>query len=96
MAGEHGRAAGAIATRLVNEELSVRGVIAAIRIPFKKGERRDRNVEVALATGVLSEVQGQILIASLKDQIVGSARKRHADLCLMPEIRAHRHHARVS
>jgi hypothetical protein len=78
--------------RRVNEELSVRGVIAAIRIPFKKGEWRNRNVEVALATGVLSEV----LIASLKDQIVGSARKRRADLCLMPEIRAHRHHARVS
>jgi hypothetical protein len=64
-----------------HEELSVRGVIAAVRIPiFKKREWRDRNVEVALATGVLSEFQGQILIALLKDRIAGSATKCHADL----------------
>jgi hypothetical protein len=67
-------------------------VIAAVRIPqFKNGKWRDCNVEVALATGVLGEVQCQILIALLKDRIIGSARKRHAELCLMPKIRAHRH-----
>jgi len=51
-------------------------VIAAVRIPqFKNGKWRDCNVEVALATGVLSEFQGQILIASLKDRIALTIRQ---------------------
>jgi hypothetical protein len=77
-------------------DLFVRAAVVAVRIPkLKGGKWRNGNVEVALATGVLSEVQRRVLIALLQDRIAGSARKRHADLCLMPKIRTHRGHSRA-
>jgi hypothetical protein len=57
-----------------------RTAVAAIGLGFDTGQRRNRYIQIAFATDILSELYRQSFIAPLEGRIIIHARKRYANL----------------